>query len=106
MFFDKFNYSIMNINLKDFIIIGLIVLVLDFIAFKLFITAHFSKLVKQVQHSDMSVNYFGAGFAYLFITLTIYIFIIKGNLSLLHAGLLGFFIYGIYETTNFAILKD
>jgi uncharacterized membrane protein len=106
MFFDKFNYSIMNINLKDFIIIGLIVLVLDFIAFKLFITAHFSKLVKQVQHSDMSVNYFGAGFAYLFITLTIYIFIIKGNLSLLQAGLLGFFIYGIYETTNFAILKD
>ena len=106
MFFDKFNYSIMNINLKDFIIIGLIVLVLDFIAFKLFITAHFSKLIKQVKHSDMSVNYFGAGFAYLFITLTIYIFIIKGNLSLLHAGLLGFFIYGIYETTNFAILKD
>ena len=106
MFFDKFNYTIMNINLKDFIIIGLIVLVLDFIAFKLFITAHFSKLIKQVQHSDMSVNYFGAGFAYLFITLTIYIFIIKGNLSLLHAGLLGFFIYGIYETTNFSILKD
>jgi uncharacterized membrane protein len=106
MFFDKFNYTIMNINLKDFIIIGLIVLVLDFIAFKLFITAHFSKLIKQVQHSDMSVNYFGAGFAYLFITLTIYIFIIKGNLSLLHAGLLGFFVYGIYETTNFSILKD
>ena len=44
MFFDKFNYSIMNINIKDFIIIGIIVLILDFIAFKLFITAHFSKI--------------------------------------------------------------
>lgn len=106
MFFDKFNYSIMNINLKDFIIIGLIVLTLDFIAFKLFIIAHFSKLIKKVQHSDMKVNYFGAALAYIFITFTIYIFIIKGKLSLLHAGLLGFFIYGIYEATSFAILKD
>ena len=106
MFFDKFNYSIMNINIKDFIIIGIIVLVLDFIAFKLFITAHFSKLIKNIQHSEMTVNYFGAGIAYIFITLSIYLFIIKPNLSLFYAGLLGFFIYGIYETTNFAIFKD
>ena len=54
----------------------------------------------------MTVNYFGAGIAYIFITLSIYLFIIKPNLSLFYAGLLGFFIYGIYETTNFAIFKD
>ena len=100
------NINIPNVNIKDFLVIAATVLALDFIAFKLYITAHFSKLIKRVQNSEMTINYFGAAICYFLITITIYFFVIKQNLSLFKAGLLGFLIYGIYETTNFAIIKN
>ena len=100
------NINIPNVNIKDFLVIAATILALDFIAFKLYITAHFSKLIKRVQNSEMTINYFGAAICYFLITITIYFFVIKQNLSLFKAGLLGFLIYGIYETTNFAIIKN
>ena len=54
------NINIPNVNIKDFLVIASTVLALDFIAFKLYITAHFSKLIKRVQNSEMTINYFGA----------------------------------------------
>ncbi len=100
------NINIPNVNIKDFLVIAVSILALDFIAFKLYITAHFSKLIKRVQNSEMTVNYFGAAICYLLIAITFYLFVVKQNLSYLQAGLLGFLIYGIYETTNFALLKN
>ena len=105
MFLDKLNINIKGINVKDFVIIAVTVLGLDFIAFKLYITQHFSKLIKSIQNSEMTINFFGAALAYFFITLTIYVFVIQPKLSYFHAGLLGFLIYGIYETTNLALFK-
>ena len=43
---------------------------------------------------------------YLFLLLSLYYFIILKNGSLIDAFLLGFFIYGVYETTNSAIFKN
>ena len=73
MFLDKFNINILSINVKDFIIIALIVSMVDFIAFKLFITNHFHKLVKSIQKDELNVNLFGTSLSYLFITLVIYL---------------------------------
>jgi len=100
------NVNIPNVNIKDFIIIAATILILDFIAFKLYITAHFSKLIKRVQKSDMTVNFFAAAICYLLITTTFYFFVVKQNLSYSQTALLGFLIYAIYETTNLALLKD
>lgn len=104
--FKLHDINIPNVNIKDFLVIAASILALDFIAFKLYITAHFSKLIKRVQNDEMNVNYFGAAICYLLITITFYLFVVKLNLSYIQAGLLGFLIYGIYETTNFALLKN
>lgn len=105
MFLDKLNINIIGVNVKDFVIIAIIVLALDFIAFKLYITKHFTRLIKSIQNSEMTINFFGAALAYFFITLVIYLFIIQPKLSYLHAAILGFLIYAIYETTNMALFS-
>ena len=87
------NINIPNVNIKDFLVIAATILALDFIAFKLYITAHFSKLIKRVQNSEMTINYFGAAICYFLITITIYFVCYKTTYSF--KATFRFLIYGI-----------
>jgi uncharacterized membrane protein len=85
--------------------LSVIVLLLDSI-FLYGIRNFFSKQIFQVQNSELQINYIGAIIAYIFIILSLYWFIIKDKKSLLDAFILGLSIYGIYEYTNYSLLKN
>lgn len=70
------------------------------------IKSYFQKQIQSVQGSAMQVNYLGAALCYVFLIAGINYFIIKPNRSVTDAFLLGLVIYGVYETTNYALFKN
>ena len=78
---------------------------IDFIYLNL-IKNYFSNQIKSVQTSQMKVNLFGAVLCYIFLVVGINYFIIKPKKSVSEAFLLGIIIYGVYETTNYALFKN
>ena len=89
-----------------YILITAIVLTLiDFIYLNL-IGGYFKNQVKKVQGTPLSVNYLGAAVCYVFLVVGLYYFIIKPHKSTSDAFLFGLVIYGVYETTNYALLKN
>jgi uncharacterized membrane protein len=69
------------------------------------IKGYFSKQIATVQGSEPKINYVGAALCYLFLIIGLNYFIIKPNKSVKEAFLLGIVIYGVFETTNYALFK-
>ena len=69
------------------------------------IRSFFSKQIMDVQGEPLRVNYYSAFLCYLLLVFALYHFIITPRRSLFDAFLLGFIIYGVYETTTKALLK-
>jgi len=67
---------------------------------------YFSKQVQNIQGSKIQVNYLAAIICYIFLIIGLNYFIIKPKRSVNDAFLFGIVIYGVYETTNWAILKN
>ena len=91
--------------LKDILLLGFILLCLDYLYFNL-IGKIAKDLIFKVQKSKLELNVYAAALCYLFLICLINYFIIQKNASYKEAFLLGFLVYGIYETTNMALLKD
>lgn len=66
----------------------------------------FNKQIVSVQGSPLKVNYLGAALCYIFLIFGINYFIIKPRKSVNDAFLLGLIIYGVFETTNYALFKN
>jgi uncharacterized membrane protein len=90
---------------KDLVLTGLTLLIVD-VLFLYSNRTMFKEQIERVQHSKFTMNYFGAFFAYILLIFGLYWFIIKENRGLLDAFILGFVIYGVYEGTSKALLKD
>ena len=67
---------------------------------------YFNNQIKLVQGSEPKVNYLGVALCYIFLIAGINYFIIKPRKSVNDAFLLGIVIYGVYETTNYALFKN
>ena len=67
---------------------------------------YFQRQIQRVQGSSLKVNFLGAAICYVFLIIGINYFIIKPRKSVSEAFLLGLVIYGVYETTNYALLKN
>jgi uncharacterized membrane protein len=67
---------------------------------------YFSNQIKLVQGSEPKVNFLGVALCYIFLIAGINYFIIKPRKSVNDAFLLGIVIYGVYETTNYALFKN
>jgi uncharacterized membrane protein len=67
---------------------------------------YFKKQIQSVQGSELKMNLLGAAICYVFLIFGINYFIIKPNKSVNDAFLLGIVIYGVYETTSYALLKN
>jgi uncharacterized membrane protein len=83
---------------------GLILLVLDGI----FLFANkdmFQLQVAEVQRVVLEVRYLGAIICYALLIFGLYYFIIKDRRPVKDAMILGFLIYGVYESTTYALLK-
>ena len=92
-------------KLKNLLVSGAAMLFLDFIYLSAF-SNFFNKLVKSIQGTTISFNAVGAVLCYILLIFGLNYFIIDQKKSWLDAFLLGIVIYGVYETTNYAILKN
>ena len=91
-------------NLKQILISGTAMLLLDFIYLSAF-SGFFNKLVTSVQGSKIKFNIIGAILCYMLLIGGLNYFIISRKKTLTEAFFLGIVIYGVYESTNLAILE-
>jgi uncharacterized membrane protein len=91
----------------DFLMLlsAIVMLSLDFVYLST-MKGYFMNQVKNVQGSALKLNYFGAALCYVFLIAGLNYFIIKPRKSVSDAFLLGLVIYGVYETTNYALLSN
>jgi uncharacterized membrane protein len=91
----------------DFLMLlsAIVMISLDFVYLSV-MKGYFMNQVKNVQGSALKLNYFGAALCYVFLIAGINYFIIKPRKSVSDAFLLGLVIYGVYETTNYALLSN
>jgi uncharacterized membrane protein len=87
------------------LISAIVFITADFIYLNI-IKDYFNNQIKSVQGSPVKVNFLGAAFCYIFLIIGINYFIIKQRKSASEACLLGLIIYGVYETTNYALFKN
>jgi len=90
---------------KQFLLLGLIFIIVD-AGFLYLMNYNFQTMIKKIQGSSLVMKIFPTIACYLILISSLYYFIIYKKASFLDAFLLGFFIYGVYETTNMAIFKD
>ena len=90
------------LNLKDLVKISIILLSLDYVYLTSTIN-FYKKLVKDIQGRELKFRRMGAILCYILLLFSIYYFIILKNGSELDAFFLGISIYGVFDTTNYAI---
>ena len=90
---------------NNILLLGLIFIIVDSI-FLYLMKDNFKKMITNVQKSDTKLKIIPTIACYIILISSIYYFIIIKNNTLLDAFLLGFFIYGVFETTNMAIFKN
>lgn len=91
--------------MKELILSSLILLVLDSI-FIYMNSGLFKRQIMDVQKSPLQINMVGGVFSYIFLIWGLNYFILREHRSVLDAFILGLVIYGVYETTTYALLKN
>ena len=66
----------------------------------------FGEMIRRVQGSPMKFRLIGAVVCYAALTAVLYSFIVKPRRPATDAAILGASIYAVYESTNYATLKD
>jgi uncharacterized membrane protein len=87
-----------------FLITAILLVVIDFIYLNI-IRSYFENQVKIVQGTPLKVNFLGLILCYIFLIFGLNYFIIKSKRSAYDAFLLGILIYGVFETTNYALFN-
>lgn len=87
------------------ILLAILFLCIDFSVLFL-LRNYFNHQVHLVQHDSIRLNVSASILCYVFLIFGLYYFIIKPKKSVLDAFLLGIMVYGVYETTNKALLKN
>jgi uncharacterized membrane protein len=59
-----------------------------------------------IQKSPLKVRYASAAMCYVFLTALLYFFILKPNRPIRDAFLLGVCVYGVYDATTYALLRE
>ena len=88
---------------NEIIISSIIILLLDSVYLNLF-SKFFNNLINNIQGSKIKLRFLGALLCYIILIFGLNYFIIQPRKSVLDAFILGFIIYGVYETTNYAII--
>ena len=90
-------------NRVKLLISAILFVVLDSIYLNL-IKDYFLKQINLVQNSPIKLDFLAILLCYIFLIFGINYFIIQPNRSIQEAFILGIIIYGVYETTNKALL--
>lgn len=97
--------NIMRFNIIYFVLVAIIVIFLDSI-FLFFMKNRFRKQLQKITGKPLSINIIGVIACYIILVFGLYYFVIYKNLSLFDSALMGFIIYGVYETTSMATFAD
>jgi len=87
------------------LISAILFIIIDSIYLNLF-KGYFQNQVEKVQGSPIKMNFLGAALCYIFLIAGLNYFIIKPKKSVQDAFLFGIVIYGVFETTNYALFKN
>lgn len=88
-----------------FLISAIVLITVDYVYLNV-MKGYFQNQIRLVQGSPAKINYLGAALCYIFLVVGINYFIIKPNRSINDAFLLGLVIYGVFDTTNYALFKN
>lgn len=91
-------------TIKDIAITGVILSGLDFLYLSL-MQKSFALKIMNIQKSPMNIKYSGLILCYIFLILGFYYFVIREQRTILYAFLLGIFVYGVYDLTNYATIN-
>jgi len=91
--------------IKEYLLTSLILLGLDFIYLSL-TKKYFNDQVQLVQGTPIKLNIIATIACYSLLSMGIFYFIIKKNFSYFESFYLGIFVYGVYDLTTMAILKN
>ena len=91
--------------IKKIILLSIIFVLVD-AGFLYLMSNNFQSMVKKIQGTPLKMELLPTIACYIILVSSLYYFVINKKGSYLDAFLLGFFIYGVYETTNMAIFKD
>tara|TARA_B100001996_G_C18142100_1_gene393396 strand:+ start:17 stop:388 length:372 start_codon:yes stop_codon:yes gene_type:complete len=91
--------------IKNIILLAIICVLVDG-GFLYLMRNNFQTMVKKIQGTPLNMELLPTVACYIILVSSLYYFVINKKGSYLDAFLLGFFIYGVYETTNMAIFKD
>tara|TARA_E500000178_G_scaffold323361_1_gene348882 strand:+ start:85 stop:486 length:402 start_codon:yes stop_codon:yes gene_type:complete len=93
-----------KINIFNIFKLALIFTVID--AVYLFsMSNNFQNMIKKIQGSKLKMRIIPTVFCYIFLISSLYYFVEMKNQKVIDAFFLGLFIYGVYETTNYAIIE-
>ena len=91
--------------IKEYLLTSLILLGLDFIYLSL-TKKYFNSQVQLVQGTPIKLNIIATIACYSLLSAGIFYFIITKNFSYFESFYLGIFVYGVYDLTTMAILKN
>jgi uncharacterized membrane protein len=91
--------------MNNYIIIGVIILLLDSIYLYNIKNMANSQIIA-IQNRPINMKIYGAILCYILLVFGLNYFIINNHKSILDAFLLGIVIYGVYETTNYALFDN
>ena len=83
-----------------------VLLALDAIYLYFFGANHYGKLITSIQGSKMTVKILPVALCYILLILGLNFFILTPRRSVGAAFVLGIMVYGVYELTSYAIVKD
>jgi uncharacterized membrane protein len=89
----------------NLLISSIVFISIDFLYLNL-MKKYFNKQVQDIQGTPIKMNLFAALICYLFLITGLNYFIIKPNRSVSDAFLFGIIIYGVFETTNWALFSQ
>ena len=92
--------------MKINIISSIILLLLDFIWLQLFMKNKYRVLILNIQHSKMKINIISAILAYILMIIGLNQFVLKYKMSNMEAFLFGICLYGVYDFTAAAVIKN
>ena len=90
--------------IKQIAIAAITMLMLDGVYLNAMSTQYGEQIAK-VQRTALTIKMSGVVACYLFLIFGLYYFILKENRSVFDAFLLGIVIYGVYDTTTYAVFK-
>jgi uncharacterized membrane protein len=91
--------------MNNYIIIGVIIVLLDSIYLYNIKNMANSQIIA-IQNRPINMKIYGAILCYILLVFGLNYFIINNHKSILDAFLIGIVIYGVYETTNYALFDN